>query len=258
MPDGTLIKDSPMMTWMRYAPFVTGAGPSLAGLLMMLQAFRACGESLFRSRRGRLCAWPMLAVSLLLPLGVIALPIEILDRARRFASTAVVARVVLLPIRCGHRWRLSRAGAVRGNRLAGFALPQLQRRYTALASSLVIGSVWAFWHWPNFVIPSDPVPWWQPLAFVPLIMALSVVFTWVYNSTGGSLFAVVVLHGAVNTALELCRSPDSSVAAREAVVFALLFAGVAVWLVWRYGAANLSSRDRVVAQPPDLAAELKP
>ena len=61
------------------------------------------------------------------------------------------------------------------------------------------------------------------------------VFTWVYNSTGGSLFAVVVLHGAVNTALELCRSPDSSVAAQEAVVFALLFAGVAVWLVWRYG-----------------------
>ena len=33
--------------------------------------------------------------------------------------------------------------------------------------------------------------------------------------------------------------------------FHLLFAVIAVGLVWRYGAANLSLRDRVVAHPPN-------
>jgi membrane protease YdiL (CAAX protease family) len=84
-----------------------------------------------------------------------------------------------------------------------------------------------------------------------MVMAVSVLFTWVYNSTGGSLFAVVVLHGAIYAALDLCPAPDSGVAAREDVIFLLLFAAIAVGLVWRYGAANLSWRDRVVAQPPD-------
>jgi hypothetical protein len=91
-----------------------------------------------------------------------------------------------------------------------------------------------------------------------MIMAVSLLFTWVYNSTGGSLFAVVVLHGAIFTALGLCPSPDSGVAAREDVIFVLLFAAIAVGLVWRYGAANLSWRDRVVAEPPNPALHLSP
>ena len=82
-------------------------------------------------------------------------------------------------------------------------------------------------------------------------MAFSVLFTWAYNSTGGSLFAVVVLHGATYTALGLCPAPDSGVSAREDVIFLLLFAVIAVGLVWRYGAANLSWRDRVVVETPN-------
>ena len=76
-------------------------------------------------------------------------------------------------------------------------------------------------------------------------MAVSVLFTWVYNSTGGSLFAVVLLHGAIHAALGMCSSADAGVAEREDVVFALLFTLLAVGLVWRYGAKNLSIHDRV-------------
>jgi membrane protease YdiL (CAAX protease family) len=194
--------------------------------------------------------WPILAVCLFLPLGVIVLPLTIL---------AALGVSVPLP-----SWRLSTYlyGAVIGGGFIGpgvceeigwrgFALPHLQRRYSALVSSLIIGLGWAFWHWPNFVIPSESPPWWHLLAFVPLIMALSVVFTWVYNSTGGNLFAVVLFHGAIHTALGLCPCPDTGVAAQEDVVFLLLFAVVAAGLVWRYGATDLSWRDRVVAELPD-------
>ena len=43
------------------------------------------------------------------------------------------------------------------------------------------------------------------------------------------------------------------------VITGLLFVVIAVGLVWRYGAANLSWRDRVVAEPPDQsAADVRP
>jgi CAAX protease family protein len=136
----------------------------------------------------------------------------------------------------------------------GFALPHLQRRYSAFTSSLIVGVAWAFWHWPNYVIPSDPPPWWRFAALVPMSMAASILFTWVYNSTGGNLFAVVVLHGAIYAALNVSPAADSAVAAQEGVIGPLLYAIIAIVLVWRYGAVNLSWRTRVVTDSPNQDA----
>ena len=78
----------------------------------------------------------------------------------------------------------------------------------------------------------------------------SILSTWVYNSTGGSLFAVVVLHGAIDAREYLFSwnnlPPQSAPPQRWLGLPCLV---LAVALVWRYGAANLSRRDRVVAQP---------
>lgn len=112
----------------------------------------------------------------------------------------------------------------------------------------MIGVVWAFWHLPNFILPSESPPWWYFLGYLPLIIALSVVFTWVYNSTGGNLLAVVVLHGAIDTALDMRVSTDSGMMAREDMLALLFLAAIAVGLVWRHGAANLSTRDRVFVE----------
>jgi membrane protease YdiL (CAAX protease family) len=244
--------------------FVVGAGPSLAGLLMTLMLYGLPGVRRLAVQLSPWSvggAWLVLAVCLLLPLGVIVLPLGIL---------AALGASFPPPLCPSPNWPDALAliltrylyDAVVGGGLIGpgmfeeigwrgFALPHLQRRYSALVSSLIIGVVWAFWHLPNFIIPSDPSPWWHLLVFVPLIMGLSVIFTWVYNSTGGNLFAVVLFHGAIHTALGLCPCPDTGVAAQEDVVFLLLFAVVAAGLVWRYGATDLSWRDRVVAELPD-------
>jgi len=251
VPAGTPIEDTPLMTWIRCAPFVTGSGPSVAGVVLTFFLYGVAGV---RRLASRLNPWPLrragpvLAACLLLPVGVIVLPLGIL---------AAFGGSVLPP-----SWSVSTyvGGAFFGGGLVGpglleeigwrgFALPHLQRRHSALVSSLLIGLVWALWHLPNFILPSEPLPWWHPLTFVPLILALSVLFTWVYNSTGGNLFAVVVLHGAIDTALDLRLSSDSGMMAREDGIALLLFAVIAVGLVWRYGAANLSRRARVLAEP---------
>jgi membrane protease YdiL (CAAX protease family) len=197
--------------------------------------------------------WPMLAVCLLYPLGFIALS-GIIRAAlggsvpqpswqwSEYLYGAVIGGGFLGPGLCEEiGWR-------------GFALPHLQRRYSALASSLIIGLAWGFWHWPNYLIPTDS-HWWLLLTIIPIALATSVVFTWVYNSTGGSLFAVVLLHGAIYSASVFCPpTPDHGFSVRNEAIALLVFAVIPVGLVWRYGAVNLSLRDRVVAHPPNTCA----
>jgi len=82
---------------------------------------------------------------------------------------------------------------------------------------------------------------------------ISVIYTWVYNSTGGSLFAVVMLHGATIAPGKLFAGGDAG-GWLPGVITGLLYVVIAVGLVWRYGAANLSWRDRVMAEPPNQGA----
>ena len=80
----------------------------------------------------------------------------------------------------------------------GFALPRLQRRLDALWAALVLGVIWALWHLPELI--SDPTRQRPPLQFVLWALALSVIFTWLYNSTNGSLPIVIICHAAIDTA----------------------------------------------------------
>ncbi len=252
---GMNFRATPVRIWWLCDFYVTNVGPSLLGLLLTLFLYGFPGVrrlilQLAPWMVGR--DWRVLLVCLLLPLGVIVLPLAILAalgasvpprswRLPEYLYGAVIGGGFLGPGICEEiGWR-------------GFALPHLQRRYSALTSSLIVGLAWAVWHWPNFVFPSD-TQWWQLLLFIPLIMAVSVVFTWVYNSTGGNLFAVVVLHGAIHSALNLCPAPSEGAAAWQDLLFLVLFAAVAAALVWRYGATNLSLRDRVVARALNTSA----
>src|SRR5213596_2393861 len=78
----------------------------------------------------------------------------------------------------------------------GFALPRLQRRYGPLVGSLILGPIWAFWHLPIFWVPA----WNYPptilniVMFVVAAIAFTIVMTWVFNSTKGSLFIAVLVH----------------------------------------------------------------
>jgi uncharacterized protein len=195
--------------------------------------------------------WPILAVSLLFVPALVVISYIILSALRadsvpsltlewtEYLYGAVIGGGFLGPGICEEiGWR-------------GFALPHLQRRYSALTSSLIIGLAWGLWHWPNYLFPADS-HWWLLLALIPMALGTSVVFTWVYNSTGGSLLAVVVLHGAIYSASVLSRAaPDLGFSLRREAIGLLAYAAIVSVLVLRYGAANLSLRDRVVVHPPN-------
>lgn len=89
----------------------------------------------------------------------------------------------------------------------GFALPRLQARFGPLRASLLLGILWAGWHLPFFLTPDHGggpgadvgVVATNFALFTAMVVALSVVFSFVYNRTGGSVFAAAVLHTAIDT-----------------------------------------------------------
>ncbi|MCP4004966.1 MAG: CPBP family intramembrane metalloprotease [bacterium] len=83
----------------------------------------------------------------------------------------------------------------------GLLLPELQATRSALSAALLVGLIWGIWHFPAFLLPSsgkDGASLSTIGLFTLLTIALSVIFTWVFNSTRGSLLLVVLLHGAFN------------------------------------------------------------
>lgn len=85
----------------------------------------------------------------------------------------------------------------------GYALDILQARWSALTSSLLLGLIWGVWHLPLFFAESAGqyyVPFW---AFILASPAMSILSTWVYNSTSKKLFAALLLHGTINAGMDL-------------------------------------------------------
>jgi membrane protease YdiL (CAAX protease family) len=85
----------------------------------------------------------------------------------------------------------------------GFALPHLQRKYGALPASLILGTLHAFWHLPVFFIAMLGFGQLAPQFFatwIPAVWATTIVWTWIFNSTKGSLLIAILLHAAFDAA----------------------------------------------------------
>jgi membrane protease YdiL (CAAX protease family) len=87
----------------------------------------------------------------------------------------------------------------------GFALPRLLTRYNALAASLILGVIWALWHLPLLWTQGNGM-FHQPVWLLLLdVTAKSVLFTWLFLHTRGSVLIAMLFHGATNLFLV---SPD--------------------------------------------------
>ena len=106
----------------------------------------------------------------------------------------------------------------------GYVLPRLQSRMSALSAALLIAPIWALWHLPLWLTGEPGRTPTLYTGFVLSAFALSIIFTWVYNSTGGSLLMIVLLHATVNLPLTLVRDDLGP----QATVPVLLYFGLLV------------------------------
>jgi hypothetical protein len=77
--------------------------------------------------------------------------------------------------------------------LTGYAIDPMQERYSAFKTGLLLGAVWAGYHIPGFVISgyySAGWIFWHTLFTV----TTRVLFVWIYNNSGKSLFSMALSH----------------------------------------------------------------
>jgi hypothetical protein len=115
-------------------------------------------------------------------------------------------------------------------RRGGFALPLLQRRYGALTAALLITPIWAIWHLPYFFAATTyrNFPKAGYVGFVFGLACGSIVLTWLYNGTGGSILACAVWHGLYNLATGTAAATGTIQGVTSAFVYiqALLLVGL--------------------------------
>jgi uncharacterized protein len=142
----------------------------------------------------------------------------------------------------------------------GYALPALQARHGAFVASVMLGAMWALWHMPQFFNPATLYSDLPFVLFLAYLIPFSVLITWVFNSTGGSLLMAMLVHAVMNASTQLWKvlpeysgGPGSMSAADAAVatVHANLMLTVVLWMaavsvVLVYGARNLSRKPRQV------------
>ena len=102
----------------------------------------------------------------------------------------------------------------------GFALPQLQARFNAVTAAVRLGAIWSLFHFPVYY--QRPLFY---LIFAVFIVALSIILTWVFNRTQGSILLMVLFHCSLNVSLYIFPAPDATVNGILAVMAAL------AWLV---------------------------
>jgi len=229
--------DQPVFRLLLILPAV---GPAAAAVIVTRAAYgKAQVETLFQALvgwRGNL-AWSLVAV-----LG----PIGLLLLAR--AMTGLLGLPVTQPAPQGELLPVALAAFVTsllsnpweevGWR--GFALPHLQKRYTALVATLIVGALWGLWHLPLFFWRGNPMsqhpfgPWFISTA------AAAFIYTWLYNSAEGSLLPAASFHVALNTFGVVTGGVSTTALALVNVLAALVLVAV-------FGGADLSRRERVRA-----------
>lgn len=128
------------------------------------------------------------------------------------------------------------AGAAEEPGWRGYGLAALQQRLPVLVASLVVGVFWMLWHLPLFWLEGTyqaglgvgtPAFW----GFHAAILVGSPIYAWLYNASGGVVFAVVWFHAVGNVVAE------ALVTGSDVVLEVGVDAGLAVVLTvlaWRW------------------------
>ena len=117
----------------------------------------------------------------------------------------------------------------------GFAQPMLQKRYSFLTSSLVVGGLWFVWQqWPLFA-PAGL----QGLDLIALVstlvylLAASIFFGWLYNVAGGSVLVVCVAHAGLDFQKSVAPNLLSSHVSQALSAIMLGVVAIGIILLWK-------------------------
>ncbi len=192
--------------WMQI-PFAWG--PLIAALLVTWLSHEQV-----RGLTGRVLKWrirprwyllalllPFIDVFVLLAMSLFGTPVTLADRPAyeypaRFFTTLLIA------------------GALEEFGWRGFLQPRLQQKYSALTSAIVVGLIWAVWHFPVVYFGGASYESGDFFGFLIILPLWSIVMAWLYNSTNGALLIPMLFHASTNTPNPLGMSDTATQAAK--------------------------------------------
>jgi CAAX protease family protein len=89
----------------------------------------------------------------------------------------------------------------------GYALPRLLKRFNPFVASLILGAIWGVWHLPSFFVSSLVQAGLVLPIFLFGALCTSILATWVFQHTGGSVLVTVLLHYMLNFSLSVVGAP---------------------------------------------------
>lgn len=219
-----------------------GFGPSVVGLALV---YLFKGWEGIRGMLSKMVAWrvnPLFLVFALFGAVLFVVPAMFAGGYLGGAGGVDPSQWTLIIVNFGYALVFGMLGEELGWR--GFALPRIQRDAVALVSGLVIGLVWGLWYIPLWFVPGNIH---QSLSF-PLFLAqmvgLSVLITWLYNNTGGSLLIVGLFHAASNTTLGLLPTLPLTVGTLPTLISAGLIWVLVAVITFAYGPTYLSKEKK--------------
>jgi membrane protease YdiL (CAAX protease family) len=231
------------------------SGPSITALILSGVlgggALRRLVDGFSISRAS--ARWVVVALVLPLAMIVVAIAVSVLA----FGAPTPVITIALVGVLAREFVRILFLGGPLGEELGwrGFVLPRLQARHTAYRASLLLGLIWGLWHIPLYFVPgtgqfetvsggTDPA--FAIGAFVVWTIGLSILFTWLFNETRGSLIVVILFHTSINLGAFVPAAVGSTGAA--SFMYAIATWIVALVIVSRFGRASLARRPAVTVE----------
>lgn len=224
-------------------------GPTFAALSMAALGSGRMGVRTLLARLGHWRVGPgwylfLFLFPLLVRLVAVGMDALLGGRLPEFFSAAGVPKgnpVLLLPV--VFLGVLFQAGLAEEIGWRGYGLPALQQSFSALTASLVLGVVWAVWHFHplNFSL-LWPDAFWYFFNIVPFTILL----TWIYNNTGGSLLLAVLFH-TVNNICEWIV-PTFTAVSNASSIRPFIIKGSLIWvaaiiIIAIYGPKRLSRKN---------------
>lgn len=221
-----------------------GLAPSLVAMLLTyrLSGWSGVRRLVARAREWRV-PWRWYAFALLTPFGIRLLGIAL------HATTGGQARFPEIDVAKLAAWFLVGliVGLMEEFGWRGFLQPELRSQGGAVWTGTWVGIAWWAWHLPLFWIEGTSLHEWQARSNLPVAMAayagavigLSMLFTLLYERTGGSLLLAFLLHSATNASADLFSGPYRAVQEMGPtwwnVIVLLVAATLVTWSLRRAG-----------------------
>jgi membrane protease YdiL (CAAX protease family) len=221
----------PVASLVMFPVIVIAVGLAGVGMTAVTEGRQGLQRLRVRMTHWRLGRWWL--VLLVPPLGMLL----VLTAMQMFVSSSYAPHFLVFGIAAGLL-----AGLFEETGWTGFAFPRMSARLGALAGAVVLGLLWALWHFPvvDSLGAASPHGSAWPLffgAFAAVLVSTRVLIAWLYANTG-SVLGAQLLH-ATSTGSLVVLSPAAVSPAQEALwylAYAVLLWIVVAVIVARFGA----------------------